>query len=199
MSKKIKLVQRLETIKALCKGKKVLHLGCTNYPYTQDAIDNDMLLHFDLEREASSIYGFDFDQAGIDILESHGSKNLFQADLEHLEDVGLDETFDVIIAGEMIEHLNNQGLFLSGIKRFMGPGTQLVMTTINAYCGMRFFVYGLRGKGGYLGTGASGSHRILFVFDAIVAFEAARVFCGRISCSTTLAPNTALIIENSTI
>ncbi len=121
MGKKIKLVQRLETIKSICKGKRVLHLGCTNYPYTQDAIDNDMLLHFDLEKEASDIYGFDYDQPGIDILSSHGSKNLFQADLEHLEDVPLEETFDVIVAGEMIEHLNNQGLFLNGIKRFMGP------------------------------------------------------------------------------
>lgn len=148
MSKKIKLVQRLETIKALCKGKKVLHLGCTNYPYTRDAIDNGMLLHFDLEKEAGEIYGFDFDQPGIDILASHGSKNLFQADLEHLENVGLDETFDVIVAGEMIEHLNDPGLFLNGIRRFMGPETRLVITTINAYCGMRFFVYGLRGRGG---------------------------------------------------
>ncbi len=148
MSKKFELVQRLETITALCKNKKVLHLGCTNYPYTQEAIDNDMLLHFELEKEASEVYGFDFDQSGIDILTSHGSKNLFIADLEHLEDVAVYQTFDVIIAGEMIEHLNNQGLFLDGIKRFMVPETQLVITTINAYCGMRFLIYALRGKGG---------------------------------------------------
>ena len=50
----------------------------------------------------------------------------------------------------MIEHLNNPGLFLNGIKRFMTPDTQLVITTINAYSGMRFFVYGLRGRGGEL-------------------------------------------------
>lgn len=148
MSKKIELVQRVELIKKISAGKKVLHLGCTNFPYTQDSIDSDMLLHFDLGKTAKELYGFDFDQEGIDILEKHGTKNLFRADLEKLEDVALDETFDVIIAGEMIEHLNNPGLFLQGIQRFMNAETSLVITTVNAYSAFRFLIYGLRGKGG---------------------------------------------------
>lgn len=146
--KKIRLVQRLEAIRQLCTGKDVLHLGCTNYPYTKEAIDNDMLLHFELEQITAHVTGFDFDQAGIDILAEHGSRDLFRADLEQLEDVECDKTFDVIVAGEMIEHLNNPGLFLNGIKRFMRPETRLVITTVNAYCAMRFVIYGLRGKGG---------------------------------------------------
>ena len=148
MSEKLELVQRLDFIRGACAGKKVLHLGCTNYPYTQDAIDSDMLLHFELEKIAGELYGFDFDQAGLDILAEHGAVNLYRADLEKLEDVALDNKFDVIVAGEMIEHLNNPGLFLEGIKRFMNESTVLVITTINAYCGMRFFIYGLRGRGG---------------------------------------------------
>lgn len=148
MSKKIELVQRVEFIKKISAGKKVLHLGCTNYPYTQDSIDNEMLLHFDLQNIAKELYGFDFDQEGIDILEKQGTKNLFRADLEKLEEVCLNETFDVIIAGEMIEHLNNPGLFLKGIQRFMNEETKLVITTINAYSAYRFLIYGLRGKGG---------------------------------------------------
>ena len=148
MQKKIELVQRVGFIKKISAGKKVLHLGCTNFPYTNDSIENGMLLHFDLEKTAKELYGFDFDQEGIDILSEHGTKNLFRADLEKLEDVELDETFDVIIAGEMIEHLNNPGLFLQGIQRFMNAETSLVITTINAYSALRFIIYGLRGKGG---------------------------------------------------
>ena len=144
----IKLVQRVEFIKSWCVGKSVLHLGCTNYPYTQDSIDNKMLLHFDLEKIAAEVYGFDFDQKGLDILAASGGKHLFRADLEKLDNVELDKTFDVIIAGEIIEHLSNPGLFLKGIQRFMTPKTRLVITTINAYSAMRFFIYGLRGKGG---------------------------------------------------
>jgi SAM-dependent methyltransferase len=148
MNEKPELVQRLDFIREVCKGKKVLHLGCTNYPYTQEAIDSDMLLHFELEKISDKVYGFDYDQAGLDILAGHGTTDLYRADLEKLEDVEFNETFDVIIAGEMIEHLNNPGLFLEGIKRFMNDKTLLVITTINAYCGMRFWIYGLRGKKG---------------------------------------------------
>lgn len=148
MQKKIELIQRVEFIKKISAGKKVLHLGCTNFPYTKNSIDNDMLLHFDLQKTAKELYGFDFDREGIDILSEHGTKNLYQADLEKLEDVPLEETFDVIIAGEMIEHLNNPGLFLHGIQRFMNADTSLVITTINAYSAFRFLIYGLRGRGG---------------------------------------------------
>jgi ubiquinone/menaquinone biosynthesis C-methylase UbiE len=144
----IRLVQRAEVIREFCRDRNVLHLGCTNYPYTEDAIKNKMLVHFDLEKVAGRLTGFDFDQAGLDILASHGSTNLYQADLEKLEEVDCSEKFDVIVAGEMIEHLNNPGLFLNGIKRFMSSETRLMITTINAYCAMRFAIYGLRGKGG---------------------------------------------------
>lgn len=148
MDKKIELVQRVDFIKKICAGQKVLHLGCTDYPYTKEAVKNNMLLHFELETVAEKLYGFDFDQKGIDTLTELGGKNLFRADLEKLEEVNLDETFDVIIAGEMIEHLSNPGLFLKGIRRFMNRETKLVITTINAYSGMRYLIYGLRGKGG---------------------------------------------------
>jgi ubiquinone/menaquinone biosynthesis C-methylase UbiE len=142
------LVDRLSYLKAAARGKKVLHLGCTDYPYTEKVIANEMLLHFELQKIAGELYGFDFDERGIEILKNHGTENLFHADLENLQNVPLNETFDVIIAGEMIEHLSNPGLFLSGIQRFMNPQTNLLITTINAYCGMRMFTYGLRGKGG---------------------------------------------------
>lgn len=148
MGKKFELVQRLEKIRELSRGRSVLHLGCTNWPYTDEAINAGILLHLDLAKHASELYGFDYDRPGIDILEAKGVKDLFQADVEKLDEVDLDKKFDVIIAGEMIEHLNNPGLFLNGIKRFMNADTQLVITTINAYCAMRFALYGLRGKGG---------------------------------------------------
>lgn len=148
MSSKIPLVHRVEFIKKICEGKKVLHLGCTNSPYTQKSIDDQMLLHHDLKRVAKEVYGFDYDQEGLEIFERTGEENIYWADLEKLDEVDLNETFDVIIAGEMIEHLSNPGLFLRGIKRFMNSETKLVITTINAYSGMRFFIYGLRGRGG---------------------------------------------------
>lgn len=148
MTKKIPLVNRLTFLKENCKGKKVLHLGCTDYPFTQEAVDENYLLHFELEKIAAQLYGFDFDEKGIEILTKHGVKNIYRADLENLDEVVLNKTFDVIVAGEMIEHLSNPGLFLKGIQRFMNKDTKLLITTINAYMGLRFWIYGLIGKGG---------------------------------------------------
>lgn len=148
MSKKLQVVDRVGFIREQCRGKKVLHLGCTNYPYTAESLLNNDLLHQSLEEISDELYGFDFDQKGLDILRQKGIKNLYAADLEKLDEVDLDETFDVIVAGEMIEHLSNVGLFLSGIKRFMNKDTKLIITTINAYGALRFAIYGLRGKGG---------------------------------------------------
>lgn len=143
MGEKIELVQRLDIIRGYCNRKKVLHLGCTNDPFTEAAIENGSLLHFEIEKFAGELYGFDFDQEGLDILASHGSTNLHRADLEHLDELDLDTTFDVIVAGEMIEHLNNPGLFLSGIRRFMSKDTALIITTLSAYCAFRFVRYGM--------------------------------------------------------
>ena len=148
MPKDFSVVQRTDTILELCRGKSVLHLGCTNFPYTDDAIAKDMLLHPEIEKVASEVYGIDADEQGIKALTDRGSNNILRADIERLDDLDLDKTFDTIVAGDMIEHLNNPGLFLDGIKRFMNADTRLVLTTINAYCGMRFLWYGLRGKRG---------------------------------------------------
>lgn len=141
-------IQRVVLIKEMCTGKRVLHLGCTNWPYTEQAIADEMLLHFELAKAAAELVGIDADQEGIEILERHGSTGLVHGDLEHLDECSLDGTFDVIVAGEVIEHVSNPGFFLSGVKRFMADGSQLVLTTPNAYCAMRFFYYGLRGRRG---------------------------------------------------
>lgn len=148
MTEKFDLAQRVEFIKKACQGKKVLHLGCANYPYTLEALQNKMLLHLELAAISKNLFGLDFDQRGIDILAERGVKNLFRGDLEKLEETEIGEIFDVIVAGEVIEHLSNPALFLRGVKRFMNKNSTLLLTTVNAYCGMRFFQYALRGKGG---------------------------------------------------
>lgn len=41
--------------------------------------------------------------------------------------------FDVIFAGDLIEHLSNPGLFLGRAKAHLNPGGRLVLTTPNAF------------------------------------------------------------------
>lgn len=148
MTSEFETVQRLSTIKRLCKGRKTLHLGCADSPFTETAIANGSLLHFELLDTASELYGFDNDPSALEIIRFHGAKNLVAADLERLSELDFNETFDVIVAGEVIEHLSNPGLFLHGIGRFLRPKGRLVISTVNAYCAFRFAMQAISGRRG---------------------------------------------------
>ena len=148
MYKQLSSIQRLDFLRGRIADRSVLHLGCTNHPYTNESIAKGTFLHEDIVNKASLTYGFDFDNDGLDILRGMAYTNLYRADLEELEDVDLDLKFDVILAGEVIEHLKNPGIFLEGIKRFMHEGSELILTTVNAYAAFRFAAYALRGRVG---------------------------------------------------
>lgn len=143
-----KPVQRVEYIVSQCEDKKVLHLGCTNWPYTDESLKAGSLLHMRIAERSAALFGLDADSSGLERLRASGFENVYAGNLERLEECELDEKFDAVIAGEMIEHLNNPGLFLQGVKRFLGENSKLIITTINAYGALRFLIYGLRGKGG---------------------------------------------------
>ncbi|WP_168201727.1 class I SAM-dependent methyltransferase [Phreatobacter aquaticus] len=127
----------------------MLHLGCTNWPYREQSSGDERFVHSVLLKEASEVWGVDADEEGLAALREQGVGHLYRGDLENLAELPIDRTFDVIVAGEVIEHLSNPGQFLSGIKRFMRNDTRLVITTVNAYCAFRMAIYGLRGRGGH--------------------------------------------------
>lgn len=60
--------------------------------------------------------------------------------MERLETVDIAGQFEVILVGEVIEHLSNPGLFLKGVKRFFGPATQMIVTTPDAFSLHRFLL-----------------------------------------------------------
>lgn len=144
----IPLRDRVSVILEACAGKRVLHLGCTNSPYTSESLRAGSLLHGRLAEVASTLHGFDNDVESLELMKQAGYGNLHVADLERLEESGFRDEVDIIVAGEIIEHLSNPGRFLEGVKTVMGPETVLLITTINAYSGMRFVQYALRGRGG---------------------------------------------------
>lgn len=118
-------------------------------PYTQFRLDDGTMLYTMIEEVASTQYGIDLSADGIEVLRGRGYKNLAVADAEQIaaqSPFGQVE-FDVIVAGEIIEHLSNPGLFLESLKPlFYKPSAKLVLTTVNAYCAHRFFYSLLMGK-----------------------------------------------------
>jgi len=70
-------------------------------------------------------------------------------------------SFDVVVAGELIEHLNNPGKFFSALMEVMTPETLLILTTPNVHA-MKLALYTLLGK-----ERVNEDHRFFFSFSTL--------------------------------
>lgn len=140
----MRFYNRQHTILDLCRKKHVLHLGCVGFadlrPEKRIQLSKQSL-HYQLTHVAYTT-GIDYCQEAIDFFKTNGVfENILFGNVEKLDHVELNETFDVILAGDIVEHLSNPGLMLDGVKRFCRPGTLLIITTPNAFGIINFFRY----------------------------------------------------------
>lgn len=131
---KIKYVEeKLPFVLNYLSGKDILHLGCVDF-YLDEVITSRKHIHLELLSTAKKVYGVDYNREGLELLQTKFNvKNLFWGNVEELQSLDISEKFDIVFAGELIEHLNNPGLFLEGVKRFLGNYGVLFITTPNAY------------------------------------------------------------------
>ncbi len=111
----------------LIKGKDVLDVGCVEHTINAIA-DNPFWVHSFL-RDNSNVLGIDILEKEIKVFVA-GGWNMKVANAETFE---LKEKFDVIFAGELIEHLSNPGLFLQQSKKHLKKNGLLVITTPNTF------------------------------------------------------------------
>jgi len=112
------MITREEIIKTLVKDKEVLDLG-SSWGDFGDFIKQYAEKYHSLDVEKGSDY---------------------QQDLNKPFD--LERKFDIIVAGELIEHLENRGVFLENVKKHLKDNGIFFLTTPNP-TSFRFFVYGL--------------------------------------------------------
>jgi ubiquinone/menaquinone biosynthesis C-methylase UbiE len=122
-----------------CVGRRVLHLGCVGETDVSpevkiEAFRSKRVLHPRLMEVAREVVGVDLDAATIKLIRSKlDTGNLVIGDVEHLENCAIDGTFDVIVCGDLVEHLTSPGLMLEGMKRFMTPESSVIMSTPNQF------------------------------------------------------------------
>ncbi|MCM8776273.1 MAG: class I SAM-dependent methyltransferase [Candidatus Omnitrophica bacterium] len=107
--------------------KEILDLGCVDHDAGQEA--NEHWLHRNLKSCARNVLGVDYQAKEVTRLKEKGY-DVVCADVESLN---LNRLFDVVIAGNIIEHLSNPGLFLEGVKRHLRPNGIFILTTDNGY------------------------------------------------------------------
>jgi hypothetical protein len=114
----------------------VLHLGCVDTGLLNERFQRGELVHQRLSTVVTELWGVDIDADGISYLREQGFDHLFVGDICELGRISQLKTksFDVILASEVIEHLQNPGLFLNSVKSLMVSGkTDLVITVPNAF------------------------------------------------------------------
>jgi len=123
---------RTDFIINLVKEKKVLHIGATDWPYTEEKFNRGALLYVQLGPIVKEQLGIDLDADTIKFLEGKKIPNsrLIQLDMNKATDLNFDS--DVIIFGETLEHLMNLEIALSNIKKNMNQSTQLMISVPNA-------------------------------------------------------------------
>lgn len=108
-------------------GKDVLDLGCVHHD--PEAYQSEYWVHRALHRYARSVIGLDIVAPGIPYLQKLG----YDVRYGDAQDFDLSETFDVIVAGDIIEHLDNVSGFLESCKRHLRPGGALLLSTPNPW------------------------------------------------------------------
>lgn len=126
---------RLQFLLDRCRGKDILHLGCTNEGHTDTLNAGGSLLHSRLIQVSKHVTGVDIDSTGIFKMRALNIEDVYVGDVEHLQEMTelADKRFDLVIAGEIVEHLNNPGLALQGVKGLLRPGGRLIITVPSAF------------------------------------------------------------------
>jgi hypothetical protein len=133
------------------KGKRVLHLGCSDWPYTEEKTKNKKLLHQYISGFTKELYGIDSCLESINIMRKNGIKDVFVGDIYNLynDENIINKKFDVLVVSEIIEHLVNPGLALESVKKYIlktNPKCEIIFTVPNYHNFYFTFLSGLRGQ-----------------------------------------------------
>lgn len=129
-----RLVDRIGTVRELVRGRRVIDLGFVDEGQMSAKAGRGTWLHDVVRSEARECVGVDADVSGVEHARALGL-DAHVGDVEDaasLAGLGL-EPAEVVLAGELLEHLDRSGDFLEAVKPLVAPGGVLVLTTPNAH------------------------------------------------------------------
>jgi 2-polyprenyl-3-methyl-5-hydroxy-6-metoxy-1,4-benzoquinol methylase len=112
------------------RDRRVAHIGFTDWPMRNERLLDGTWLHAELARVAAETVGIDSDRDGVEWAKAHGYEAhvVDATDSDAVAALGL-RPFDLVIAGEVIEHMDAPGPFLKAMQQL---SNRLIITTPNA-------------------------------------------------------------------
>jgi 2-polyprenyl-3-methyl-5-hydroxy-6-metoxy-1,4-benzoquinol methylase len=132
MSHRKRYSSKQEWILPFVTGKRVLDLGCVDHNLNRS--QRSSWLHALIVQQASFVLGVDYLEKEVLALQHRG----FNVVVANVETMDLAQTFDVIVAGDIIEHLSNPGMFLERVSQHLNPDGIFIVTTPNPVHILRF-------------------------------------------------------------
>ena len=133
--KRIQLVDRNRYITRLCRGKLVLHLGCTDAPYYKQQITDGRLLQKSLIDADARVIGIDIDEEALSWMANRLPGEYHCGNIEDTDFMlGFAKRgFEVVLLTDVLEHLNNPYLALDNINKITSDKTDIIITVPNAF------------------------------------------------------------------
>ena len=128
-----RVVDRTAWLVEQCRGRRVVHAGFADAGFAEEHKRSERWLHGHLAGAASALVGIDVDPVGVASAVDVGY-HACVADCTNpaaVAALGL-EPADVVVAGEVIEHVDRPGLLLDGLRELCCPAGRLIVTTPNA-------------------------------------------------------------------
>ncbi|MDD5764791.1 MAG: hypothetical protein PHW79_00875 [Candidatus Marinimicrobia bacterium] len=136
--KETSVLSRIEYIETLVSGKNIIHVGCVDHiSLIQWKIDNNIWLHKRLSDCTKRCLGIDLNEEGIQYLKTKlNYQDVIRLNIakEFPTTEIISQTWDYMIVGEILEHLNEPISFLTSIKqKYSGIIDRIVITVPNAF------------------------------------------------------------------
>jgi 2-polyprenyl-3-methyl-5-hydroxy-6-metoxy-1,4-benzoquinol methylase len=125
-------VDRLKYVSNLCEEKRVLDIGC----YDETAIDSkketNYWLHGLISKKAKMVIGIDSSDLIRNEIKTGNNSKIIKLDLNDIDsDFVKKYPIDIIVAGELIEHIENVQTFIKNLAHLY-PSCKLILTTPNS-------------------------------------------------------------------
>ena len=111
-----------------CQGHEVLHIGC--YEHADKYMHASGWKHRDMTAIAQRMVGLDINEAGVQSMRSQGFEAVC---VDATSEIYIDDRFDRVIVGDVIEHVGYAQGLLSFAARHLKPGGKIIVSTPNPF------------------------------------------------------------------